>query len=138
MIRVFLIFSLLFLSLIFLSCNYEEGPVMSLRTPKARVVNKWEYHKVSLNGMDITSMYSNGYADIKKNGDATFCIRPDSINFGSWKLSDDMKTLEVDMIDQAGVETWWEDFTILKLKEKEMWLTGEVNGMTMKIEYREF
>lgn len=138
MFKNYFITCLLFICLFFVSCTYEDGPVMSLRTPKARVVNKWKYHQVSMNGLNITTLYTNGYAEFKKNGDVTFFIRPDSINYGSWSLSDDKKTIEIDMIDQAGATTWSEDFSILKLKGQEMSLSGDVNGTTMKIDYLQY
>jgi hypothetical protein len=35
--------------------KYEEGPSVSLRTKKARVVGTWEIEKVMENGVDITT-----------------------------------------------------------------------------------
>lgn len=120
------------------ACYYDEGPIVSLRTQKARVVNKWKYSDVTLNGLNITSKFSTGYLEFKKSGDATFWIRTDSVNYGSWKLSDDNKTLEIDMINSAADSTWNEDYTILKLKETEMWLTGDINGITVRMELKKY
>lgn len=127
-----------FLTALIAACNYEDGPLVSLHTPKARVVNKWKYHSVTMNGLSITSLYTNAYAEFKKNGDATFYFRPDSINYGNWELDDDMKMIYIDMIDQYGIETWWEDYNITKLKENEMWINGDINGYTMKMELKDY
>ena len=120
------------------SCYYEEGPVISLRTQKARIVNKWKYDNVTWNGLSYTDKFTNGYAEFIKSGDATFMIRQDSTNYGSWKLSDDNKTFDISMINSAGDSTWSESYTILKLKETEVWLTGDIDGITVRMELKEY
>lgn len=127
-----------FLIVLIASCNYEDGPVISFRTPKTRVVNKWEYHEVTKNGLDVTVQYTNAYADFKKNGNVIFYFSPDSINYGSWELSDDMKMIYIDVTDQNGYDTWWEDYNITKLKDNEMWIDGDVNGFTVKMQLKEY
>ena len=40
------------------SCKkYEDGPTVSLRTKKARVVNKWKVDSYYINGVDKTTDY---------------------------------------------------------------------------------
>lgn len=131
------ILSICLVAFLLSSCYYEEGPIISLRTQKARVVNKWKYESVTKNGLSITNKFTNGYAEFKKNGDAEFFIRVDSVNHGSWALSEDHKTIEINMINSAN-ETWVESFTILKLKENEMWLTGDNDGAIVRFEFKEY
>lgn len=43
-----------------LSCKkYEDGPLISLRSPLSRLLGKWEVESVSINGDDITAIYND-------------------------------------------------------------------------------
>ena len=42
------------------SCKkYEDGPLISLRSPLSRLLGKWEVESVSINGDDITAIYND-------------------------------------------------------------------------------
>ena len=52
---LFLVLVMLVSSLTFQSCSkYEEGPSISLRSKKARLVNKWKIDKMYKNGTEYT------------------------------------------------------------------------------------
>jgi hypothetical protein len=100
----------------FTSCKkYEEGPLLSLQTKKARVINKWKIDKaISLdNGSDITSDYSDEIWEFTDSNDYT----ENNILKGTWQLSDNKTVLSITKIN-GDVKL----YNILKLEENEMWL----------------
>lgn len=45
-------------AILFNSCKkYEDGPLISFRSPTNRLLGKWEVESVSINGVDNTSVY---------------------------------------------------------------------------------
>jgi len=128
---------LVIISLSFTGCYYEDGPVISLRTPESRLVNKWKFQKVTINGLDRTSDYSHGYVEFSKDNSSTFYIDTAFQYNASWEFSDDYKTLSLDciFIDSLGTDsTWSNDYYILKLRDKEMWMESEDGNVTTYIE----
>jgi hypothetical protein len=119
-------------------CYYDDGPVISLRTPEARLVNKWKYQKFTQNGMDITSTYAHSWAEFKKDKNASFYDdATDYSYYGTWEFSDDFKTLYIDYIDDSS-NVWSVDYTILKLRNKEIWMTTDMGSVTQRIELVEY
>ncbi|MCF8298926.1 MAG: lipocalin family protein [Saprospiraceae bacterium] len=113
---------LLPLAFIFLfSCYYDEGPIISFSSSKARIVNKWKYSKVEENNIDITENFANRYLEFKKNGDVVNFIDDQTTFMGSWTLAEDRRSIKVVFIDDND-DSWTEEYNILKLKKDEMWL----------------
>jgi len=50
--------------------KYEEGPIFSLRSKKARVANTWEIDKATEDGKDVTANYDQYELKFKVDGDA--------------------------------------------------------------------
>jgi hypothetical protein len=111
------------LSSIFVSCKkYEDGPMISLLTKKARITGDWVIDKVTVNGEDKTSDFqaawgANFVLKIEKDGKYhTDGAYPDA---GSWKFGEDKDDVYFTS-DQPGSKE--QPFHILRLKSKELWL----------------
>jgi hypothetical protein len=100
----------------FNSCKkYEDGPMLSFRSKKARLVNVWVIEKVMSDGVDVTSNYPEDYT-LEFKDDETFLLTTNNLEFdGSWKFSDD-KTNVLLTPTKTGIE---EKYFIKKLKNKE-------------------
>lgn len=108
--------------------KYEEGPVISLRTKKARVANTWKIEKAFNDGQDVTSSYDQYELYMSKDGDAKLVTIYAYGDFtgefetdGTWKFEDSKETLVLDYEDDDADEK----YQILKLKENELWLREE-------------
>jgi hypothetical protein len=127
----FIIFTL-FASLVFLgSCNkYSEGPMLSLRSKKERIANRWVIQKAFREGNDVTNEYSIYTLDLSKEGNAdliaTYLIFGAQYQFntdGKWEFQGEKVFLDLDFNDDDADNR----YKILKLKEDELWLQ-EVGG----------
>ena len=112
--------------LLFTACNkYEEGPAVSLRTKVGRVSNNWQVSSAYQNGVDKTSDFNAAFAgyllDIRKDNTYTLQYSPFSVGTvtdnGHWKFNDE-KT-HIIFTDSDGDVS---DYTIIRLKEKELWV----------------
>lgn len=113
------------------SCTkYDEGPFMSLRTKRQRIIKDWKAVVAETENGDVTS-----YMDIFWNfdesgthlrgfehgsGDQVLGMK------GIWFLNSDKTRIVVEWGDNYGGQT--ESFTILKLFDKEMWLKDKDNN----------
>lgn len=113
--------SIMFLS----SCLYKNGPVVSFRLKSERVANKWLYSSYVINNLDVTSVFDSSTIEFTKDGhiykeastaDTTITT------IGKWEFDEKTSTiLQMYLIDST-LNTWGESWTILKLKEEEIWL----------------
>lgn len=123
------------------SCSpYEEGPGLSLRSKAERVANTWRVdYAVEADGDDRTSDYSSYVYILDKEGAISFSFDFLGVTItsaGDWELTNDDETLKVDVDTEIlGVVTNnVTNFTILKLKEDEMWLK-EVDGDEIELHF---
>ncbi len=116
------------LSLLISSCKkYPEGPLVSFRTKKARMVNVWRVGKYMIDSQDRTSDFNTAFPNytltIGKDDkySITMYSNDSTIEKGRWYLAgekDVVKFLpEGNTIWSGGAEVW----QILKLKDKEVW-----------------
>ncbi len=109
----------------FSSCGkYEEGPGISLRSKKSRVVNTWVIEKYLVNGEDLTSQILQflGNYSIEYKKDETFEALVDGDReTGKWSFDSKKENLEV-MYDGT---TSKELSKILRLTNNEMWLVED-------------
>ncbi|MGB1039551.1 MAG: hypothetical protein ACPGVD_01610 [Flavobacteriales bacterium] len=109
------------------SCKYEEGPALSLRTKKARVAGEWEIEKtISKDGKEDTD-WDGWLVTFEKDGtgksSATYTIggtTTTSSNTFKWEFTDSKEKIKTTDEDGEVAEV-----TILKLKNKEMWVKNE-------------
>ena len=115
-------------SLTTVGCNkYEDGPKLSLRTKKARIVGEWNVesigsevlgstYSINLNfeksgSLTVTSSYSyNGYSQSYSYA-------------GSWEFSSDKE--EIELIIDGNIEI----FEIKRLTNKEVWLDEDESSL---------
>ncbi|PHR49860.1 MAG: hypothetical protein COA32_01625 [Fluviicola sp.] len=107
----------------FSSCSkYEDGPMFSLRTKKARLTGEWEVVRIG-----NETFPQDGYSvemEFEKDGDFRYTYSYDTYSYsynGEWEFSSDKE--EVDIIIDNQVET----FEILRLKNDELWLEASDN-----------
>lgn len=104
-------------SAIFMSCSkYEDGPLLSLKTKKARLVNKWKIEKYYVNNVDYTSsLYDGTYMEFSDNGDFHFTlitegsltIEDTTVIDGTWEFS--KKKDDVDVTMNYTYYDFWSD-----------------------------
>ncbi|MEW6468335.1 MAG: hypothetical protein AB1458_05385 [Bacteroidota bacterium] len=112
--------------------KYEEGPVFSLRSKKARVDNTWKIEKYYENGVDLTAAVLSAEditIDLTKEGKVTWTevdLQSGSGNTktGVWEFTDSKKSILVQIsggvsFSGTGSDIW----NILRLKNKEFWFT---------------
>lgn len=128
---------LIVIMLVFTGCYYEEGPIISLRTPENRLVNKWKYEKFSLNGQDQMQHYQSSWIQFNSDNTAMFYEDTSYSYTAAWEFSDDFKTLYLNCSDDS-LNTWEIDYNILKLRDKELWMESDMGSITMYIELSEY
>ena len=117
--------------------KYVDGPAISFRSKKARLVNQWKIDKVIAQGVDITSDFTTDkpdyVAEFKENGDysESYQETPDSTTVlsGQWEFTSDKKG--VNLIFGAVSYT----STILKLKNDELWLKTSLGTSVWEYHY---
>lgn len=123
--HILLAFVLLLTSLtIITSCKkYEDGPMFSLRTKKARLTGDWKIQSFTEDGVDITGFFSSS-SEWNIESDNTYKINlivtgvNSTPETGKWKFGEDKD--DVYFTDNAtGEET---AYRILRLKNTELWL----------------
>ncbi len=108
--------------------KYEEGPTISLRSKKARVVNEWKVVKIFENGkeqdMDDMKLWYDFNDDWTGRTYISFTINGQEYsgeNNFDWEFNDDKTKILIKTKDANG-NTQTDEAVILKLYEKEMWL----------------
>ncbi len=114
-----------------LSCKkYEDGPVISLRTKKMRLINKWKINETQkyINKSQPTNNTDTTYQSISAN-----YIQFENHNIystpndtGQWEFYDNKNKIIITLNQDK------DTFKILRLKNKELWL--QANTDTGKIE----
>ena len=120
----------------FSSCGkYEEGPGISLRSKKARVVNTWVIEKYLVNGEDLTSqilLFLGSYSmEYKKDGTFVMLIDGES-EVGTWSFDSKKENLEL-MYDGS---TSKDLSKILRLTNNEMWLVEDDGSDKYEIHFK--
>jgi hypothetical protein len=136
-----ILFIALIAAMVLPACKkYEEGPVISLRSKKARVVNVWKVDAVYSSGVNITNDYLQTHVDQKTefrdNGEFIETYKDNlgvvrTIN-GTWAFDSGKEKLNITVI---GITL---SYDIIRLKEKEMWLkiTLSAGGAGIISEFR--
>lgn len=115
--------------------KYPDGPGMSFRSKTERLANTWYIQQIFQNGVDKTTDVNtlwNGYSlSIGKSGTYTINYRilglvPYS-EAGNWAFNGDKsKVIFTRTTPTPSITSEW---TILRLKEKELW--GQYNDSTV-------
>jgi hypothetical protein len=133
-------------SVSFAGCGkYEEGPSISLRTKKARVVGEWELEKILENGVDKTSDYRAVVAsetiEFKKDETYTSSSTYTSLlgggtesESGTWAFASDKEKFSSSTTENNVTTTTTVD--ILRLTNKEFWTKKVDGGDTYEYHYK--
>lgn len=116
--------------------KYEDGPLISLRSKKARVANTWKIDKAYDNGSDVTGEYDQYVLQLNEDGYAKLTAEYDYSGFtfsgsteGRWSFEGDKENLKMDFENNDADGT----YKILRLKEDEMWLEEAGNGRELHL-----
>jgi hypothetical protein len=113
-----LVISLFVLGLGLSSCGkYEDGPSISFRSKKARLVGTWVVEKIYLNGNEQTLITSS--LEIDKDEEYTVKLGTLTVEEGKWNFGDGKETLETLKNGSSTKDV----STILRLTKKEFWAT---------------
>ncbi len=128
LLKIKYVFFLLITGTLFQSCSkFTDGPLISLRTKKQRIVGEWkiEYSVNLKTNVKHSADYDAWIFSIKKDGSFTNTIyygdTETSIN-GSWIFIDNQIKLE--QTNKSGEIQ--EFYTILRLTKKEFWIKNKV------------
>ncbi|RMG21566.1 MAG: hypothetical protein D6730_18060 [Bacteroidetes bacterium] len=115
--------------------TYEEGPVFSLKSKRARIVNKWKPYLIARNDLDETKEFSQFQLDFEDSGDFYWLsqkLDADSVEIrGSWELTSANRQIKLSYMVPKDSVTLKEQLLymdILRLKENEMWLDYFTDG----------
>ena len=123
------------------SCRkYEEGPGISLRKKEARVTNNWRIESAQLNGLEVSLdplwakqkhyMYRDGKYIITIIDPVTLEARNLQ---GGWSLYDHDRKIALTTKNFSGNIDSTNDFSILKLYEKQLWLRKTDNSLELHL-----
>jgi hypothetical protein len=117
--------------------KYEDGPSLSLRTKKARLCGEWQLESLTDDGTDITADYKSavgGTGEYHIEKDGTYHIHGSVIEEGAWKFRSKKEQL-VTQSNVSGAEE--EVYTILKLKNSELWLRHVHDDGTLEFHFKQ-
>lgn len=117
-------------TLLLTSCKkYDDGPRISLRSKKERVINCWRVESLYKNGVQetLTGFEMEARTIFEKGGLVTVTnTQVPTKSQGTWVFADNKNTLQVtiyyEVVSTSGNSVSTINYTILKLKEKELWL----------------
>tara|TARA_B100000683_G_scaffold221698_1_gene219004 strand:+ start:496 stop:915 length:420 start_codon:yes stop_codon:yes gene_type:complete len=117
--------TILLCSIFISSCLYENGPAFSFRLKSERISNVWVYENYLINNLDVTSLFDSSRLEFTRDGYVyKQTTHQDSLitNIGKWEFDETTRSiLKIYLIDST-LSTWGESWTILRLKEDDMWL----------------
>lgn len=110
------------------ACNkYEEGPVVSLRSKKARLANTWQVDEVYDDEGEKVEMDSTSNNDATQTFEKDGGYKMEVPNFGEltgeWEFDDDKEKVIITM--EFFGQTDESEYTILRLKNDELWYEDE-------------
>ena len=122
-LRIFLVIALI--TTVFTACKkYEDGPMISLRSKKARLCGDWKIESYTEVGRDSTTAFTaengaNWVIDIEKDG--KYKIAGTYPEAGTWSMGEHKDDVTFDP-STPSVPTDDRTYRILKLKNKSLWL----------------
>ncbi|MCC7301610.1 MAG: hypothetical protein IT233_03115 [Bacteroidia bacterium] len=135
---------LLVLLISFPACKkYEDGPLFSLRSKKERIANDWKISGYWENGVNKLTDFQNTFQGAKysltKSENFVFTYKLlgliDVEQSGTWHLSGDKDAI---LFNQTAptADNW--SLTILRLKERELWLQETDSGTVKEYHFLPF
>lgn len=123
---------------VFSSCSgYEDGPGFSLIPRKVRLVNKWKIEKKFKNDQEqtLSEDEKKGYWNLKNDNSAEVVAYSGNMTFtftGTWEEIDNYSKVRIKVSGTImGVPLTFDDeYTILRLKNNELWVKQVENNDT--------
>ncbi len=117
---------LVVVALSFTACKkYPDGPMIDFHSKAERVANNWKVGQAFDEGKDVTYDYTKYELDLTKGGNASltakyklFGTTYDFTTTGTWVFVSNKEKISFDFDDNNADGV----YSILKLKEDEMWL----------------
>ncbi len=121
--------TMLFAVLVSSCSKYEEGPVFSLLTKKARITGEWKVEEVSVDNVTLSDIsdYAGTYT-YEKDGTGTASGNNLSFEF-DWEFSEDKEELRI-RTTVLGVTSPWVEYEIVRLTNSEFWIKETTLGIT--------
>lgn len=133
-------------ALLIMGCqSYEQGPSFTLRSVKSRLIGKWKIEDVLISdrsNAELLKKESNYEYEFKNNGELliklnNINLKENSIIKAEWELNDKKTEIEIEIEEESienlnnslefndnGMDFKGRTFTILKLSNKELWVTS--------------
>lgn len=131
---ILLYLGILILSSGFIACKYDNGPLVSIRTKEARVINSWAYELTLRNGLNVTTAsvpgainYVNSSIGFDNNGLFSLIEDIDStltVYDGTWGFSDKKESI---LLTYTSNSIPSRELFIRKLTHKRLWLEEVIN-----------
>jgi hypothetical protein len=117
---------LLLMTALFSCSKYEEGPALSLRSKTQRVCGTWTLAVLLENGVEKNDDYNTRW-EFNASGSTSRTITDpvsgiETVSTGTWSFNDDKTKILVVISIPSLQLTLNEEWTILRLKEKELWI----------------
>jgi hypothetical protein len=131
-------FVLVILSLLTVACDdYPDGPKMSLRNKRERVINTWKAEYAYRDEVDATAWYRDWTLDLREDGRLiiTDLDENDSVvtQHGFWDFVNDEEELRF-LYSVPAVDPDQKTVTILRLREKELWFLDVTDTATWEFQ----
>lgn len=116
------------------ACKYEEGPALSLRTKTARLAGTWKVEKFIDNDGEESTPNENDNSTWTITKENTFELKTEffgqSATFeGTWDWINSKEGIRI-TIDYGALGEDDTDYTILRLKNDELWIQDEDGDQT--------
>ncbi len=129
--KIAAILTIILMSLAFASCTkYENGPSVSVKTPKSRVVGEWHLVDLLVNDKHEQAFFdkeASSVLTICKDGTYSYkmpAVRSSVEKTGLWSFGEDKTELVLIQLDSINGDSE-RTYKITRLSKAEMWL---VNG----------
>ena len=111
------IIALILCSFILSNCNkYVDGPKVSFRSKKARLVGDWKVEKYTENG--VSKSFNSDYVLHIKKGGSYNIVAGSYSDEGTYEVGEDGDDI---IFTSTAPNTIKQSYRILRLKNKEMW-----------------
>lgn len=119
---------LIFSVVLFVGCGkYEEGPSISLRAKKTRLVGDWKMDSAELGGVNVTLFYPVFNVQFAEDGayneQVSILGLTDEVFQGNWRFNDGKASIRLDYEDGRTSQV-----EIKRLTNQELWVEFETSS----------
>jgi hypothetical protein len=114
------------MTLLFTSCKYDDGPVISFRSKKVRVANQWKISSFKEAGKTVNDTIGKFFFEFTKDG---ILLNKNEEEIGTWEFKSGKEDIRLSYPGESAGK----DYKINKLKEDELSLTLQ-KGVTLFVD----